>query len=136
METTRFPFHYEINWVFNPDLSEKSQVYKTMQSIWNVHQAVISGHLESSKIEVLTNLIFDTFEIYRKECLNAIKGKPITPTTSKIIQQYYDNADQEVKKWLKACRNGKDEYQLRLYNEYIAEQLGINNMELFIKEEE
>lgn len=107
-----------------------------MQSIWNVHQAVISGHLESSKIEVLTNLIFDTFEIYRKECLNAIKGKPITPTTSKIIQQYYDNADQEVKKWLKACRNGKDEYQLRLYNEYIAEQLGINNMELFIKEEE
>lgn len=120
---------YKIYWIFNPSISLDTLSYASIPSIWSIEEARM---LYNSPQEVLTlvNILFDIFEIYRKECLKQLNSTPVTTDPQEIVNQYYSRALSDVQKMIRKTDTGKNLKELLKYNQWVFERNGINNYEL------
>lgn len=116
-------------WIVNPVYEAGKVVYYALPTLWERSTAIIPYHAPM-QAEILANLTFDIFEIYRRRALEAIKaeaGNNVEKALT-ILENYYDNAHAFVQKMYKESKSGNDLRKLLNYNRIIKDNIGIDNV--------
>ncbi len=121
---------HKINWVFSSVLQKDTVFFVSMPSIWNVDEAAMLYQLPQEML-LLSNLIFDLYEINRRKCL-----KELNATTPKnpeeFISKYYKDSQLQVKELAKECDYGNNPSALLKFNNLVEQNIGINNFRLIL----
>jgi hypothetical protein len=85
-----------------------------------------------NKTQCFINIYFDLCEIKRLELEEKLSAaKRDSDLVFEIYNEFIKEFNEENKKYLEAVQRGTNEKEMRRYNDYVYNKLGINNISLF-----
>lgn len=116
----------EINWIIVQNIEGEKVTYYSQNSIINNPMILYYGIRQA---ELVVNIYFDIFEIFRKRLIDDLNKKQIY-SSIKIINKRYKEASQMAEKFIKGTNYARDLIKTKKYNDYIIDNLGIDNIKI------
>jgi len=119
---------FKIEWIIIKKWENGKVKYYSQKSIWNINESKILFY-GARQAELIANMCFDIYEIYRRQLLFDLNNGDIKDEKA-LINEMYEKASMKVRKFMEITKYGRDLKKLKEYNNFIIENLGIDNLKI------
>jgi len=116
----------KINWIIIENREGNKVNYYSQKSILNNSEILYYGIRQA---ELIANISFDIYEIYRKKLIIELNRKQIY-NSKQIINEAYSKATEMVNEFIQKTNYARNLNKLKKYNDFIIKNLGIDNLKI------